>query len=114
MRGIGLGLGILLAVAACGRHPETAPPDAVTTSGSSGMVGALALRGQVVVAHPPGTRDAIDQLRREAAARCPDGFVIRSLRTGDAPPASEFLYHVVTYDAVVECNPPPAVPGGAR
>ncbi len=114
MRGIKLAVGIILAVAACSHRSDVPPAQAVSASGSSGMVGALALRGQVVVAHPPGTRDAVDHLRREAAARCPEGFVIRSLHTGDVPPTSDFLYHVVTYDAVVECNAPPPGPGGAR
>jgi hypothetical protein len=78
------------------------------------MVGALALRGQVIVSHPPGTREAVEQLRRDAAARCPDGFVIRRLRTGDVPPNGEYPSHIMTYDALVDCNPPPAAAGGRR
>jgi hypothetical protein len=105
MRGFLCALGVVLAVAACAPRAE---PDGVAASGSSGMVGALALRGQVVVSHPPGTREAVEQLRREAAVRCPDGFVIRRLHTGELAPTN-----IMTYEAVIDCNPPPAA-GGRR
>jgi hypothetical protein len=115
MRPFWLGLGIVVAVAACSTHRmETVGPEATTSSGSAGIVTQLSLQGQVPVAHPPGTRDAVDQVRREAAARCPGGFVIRSLRTDDAPSASDFLYHTQTYQAVVDCNPGPFGYGGSR
>jgi hypothetical protein len=113
MRGIWLGLGMILAVAACSQRTQTAATDATTSSGGAGTVGALALRGQVVVSHPPGTQEAVEQVRREAMAHCPGGFVIRSLRTDEAPPTSDFHYRVRTYDAMVDCSPPLSY-GGAR
>ena len=113
MRGIWVGLSVILAVAACSPRTETVGPEATASSGAAGTMGALALRGQVVVAHPPGVRDAVDQVRREAAARCPGGFMIRSLSTDDTPPTSDFYYRLRNYEALVDCNPPPS-PGGAR
>jgi hypothetical protein len=113
MRGIWLPLGVVLAVAACGNRTETVSPEGTTSSGAAGTVGSLALRGQVVVARPPGIQDAVEQVRREAAARCPGGFMIRSLRTDDPPPTSDFYYRLRTYEALVDCNPPPSL-GGAR
>jgi len=113
MRGIWLGLGACLAIAACSHPVETAPANAVTSSGAAGSVGEIALRGQVIVAHPPGTQDAVAEVQREARARCPGGFAIRNLRTADVPPTSDFVYRMQNYEAVVDCNPPPSY-GGAR
>jgi len=112
MRGIWLGIGICLTIAACGHPPETAP-NAVTASGAAGSVGEIALRGQVVVTRPPDSEAAVAEVRREAAMRCPGGFAIRSLHTTDVPPVSDFLYRLENYQAVVDCNPPPSY-GGAR
>jgi hypothetical protein len=94
--GIGVCAAVLL-VAGCTGGPDT--------GGSPGTVGAFAVRGQAVIAHPPGIRDANEQARREAAARCPDGFVIRSFKTSQ-PSTLAFVDHVINYDAVVECSAP--------
>jgi hypothetical protein len=99
MRALGIGL-CVLALAGCGSA------GAPTSSGSTG-VDAFAVRGQAVIAHPPGDRDANEQVRREAAARCPDGFVMRSFKTSQ-PSNAEFVNHVINYDALVECSPPGA------
>ena len=112
MRGIWLGIGVCLAIGGCAYPPGTAPPNAVTASGTDGSIGEIALRGQVV-ASPPGTEAAVAEVQRTAAARCGGGFTIRSLRTTAAPPTSTFLYHVQSYEAVVDCNPRPS-DGGAR
>jgi hypothetical protein len=99
MRALGIGVcaAVLLVVTGCAERPES--------SGSAGSVGAFAVRGQAVIAHPPGIRDASEQARREAAARCPDGFVIRSFKTSQ-PSTLAFTDHVINYDAMVECGAP--------
>jgi hypothetical protein len=88
-------LGLALLAGACSQRPE-----AETAAASPG---AFTLRGQVPIAQPPGTRDATEKVRRDAAQRCPSGFVIRSLHT--SPPANATLVdRLISYDAVVECS----------
>lgn len=100
MRALGIGVcAAVLLVAGCAARPES--------SGSAGTVGAFAVRGQAVIAHPPGTRDASEQARREAGARCPDGFVVRSFKTSQ-PTDSTFRDRVINYDAMIECSAPGA------
>ncbi len=107
-----LGVAAAIAVAACGGpQARTVPPDAVTSSGTGGTMGEFGLKGQVVVSHPPGDRDAVDEVRRQAALRCPSGFTIRSMRSDDMPSNSDFYYRLRTYEAVVDCNRPAPAPG---
>ncbi|MBV8166497.1 MAG: hypothetical protein JO021_06860 [Alphaproteobacteria bacterium] len=96
-------LGVALCVVAlAGCSPRDEP-----LGGASGSPGAFVVRGQAVIAHPPGDRDANEQARREAAARCPDGFVMRSFKT--RPPSTlTFVDHVIDYEAVVTCAGPGA------
>jgi hypothetical protein len=89
-------------VAACAPRAE---PDA--TAGGPGAGNAFSLRGQVPIAYPPGTRDATEKVRREAAERCPGGFVIRSLNTSQ-PASPQFVDRTINYDAVVACTAPGA------
>jgi hypothetical protein len=103
MRRIWLGLAIALTMAACAQQPPA--PGAVEASGSSGAPGHLALRGQVMITHPPGTEDAAAVVRREAAGRCPNGFTIRSLHTA-APATGDFTVGLLNYQAVVDCSAP--------
>ncbi|MEJ0068756.1 MAG: hypothetical protein WDO24_08560 [Pseudomonadota bacterium] len=116
MRNVWLGLGIVLAVAACELRQENPAPAASNgvessgTNGSGGGIGRLALHGQVVVAHPPGTQDAVEMVRREASARCPAGFEIRSLHT-TAPQSVEFADRLLNYQAEVDCAPAAAGAG---
>jgi len=100
MRRIGLGLAIILMVSACAAQPA---PGTAEASGSTGAPGHLALRGQVMITHPPGTEDALALVRREAAGRCPNGFTVRSLRTA-APATGDFTVGLLNYQAVVDCT----------
>jgi hypothetical protein len=100
MRRSGLGLTTLLWLAACTEPPAPAPAGAT----EAGAAGHLALHGQVMVTHPPGTEDARAMVRREATARCPGGsFTIRSLNTG-APATGDFTVGLLNYQAVVDCG----------
>src|SRR5205823_9623351 len=100
MRALGISACVAALLAGCGPRDEP-------LGGASGSVGAFLVRGQAVIAHPPGDRDANEQARREAAARCPDGFVMRSFKTSQ-PSDATFLYHVINYQARVECVAPGA------
>ncbi len=100
MKAMGVALCVAALVGACGPRDEP-------ISGASGTVGAFVVRGQAVIAHPPGDRDANEQARREAAARCPDGFVMRSFKTSQ-PSTMTFVDHVINYEARVECVAPGA------
>jgi hypothetical protein len=100
MRALCMGVCLVALVAGCG-------PRAEPLGGASGTVGAFVVRGQAVIAHPPGDRDANEQARREAAMRCPDGFVMRSFKTSQ-PSTMTFVNHVINYEATVECSPPGA------
>jgi hypothetical protein len=105
MRFIRLGLGAALLVASCAQQPVPAAsgtPPSVESSGSSGPAGHFGLRGQVMISHPPGNEDALAMVRREATARCPGGFVIRSLHT-DAPATGDFTVGLLNYQAAVDC-----------
>lgn len=94
MKLVSIGVCLVVLVAGCAPREQAgnaAPGDGFT------------LRGQVPIATPPGTRDANEKVRREAAARCPDGFVIRSMQT--RPPANPNLVNrTIDYDAVVACT----------
>jgi hypothetical protein len=105
MRFIRLGLGAALFVASCAQQPPTAPAPsaAVESSGSAGPASHFGLHGQVMISHPPGNEDALAMVRREATARCPGGFVIRSLHT-DAPATGDFTLGLLNYQAVVDCE----------
>src|SRR3954465_4122106 len=100
MRALGISVCVAALLAGCGPRDEP-------LGGASGTVGAFVVRGQAVIAHPPGDRDANVQARREAAARCPDGFVMRSFKTRQ-PSTMTFVDHVINYEATVECSPPGA------
>jgi len=106
MRRIAPGIGALLLaiVTAC---TAPAPPGAerTTASAPAGTPASLALRGQVEVAHSPGTQDVVAEVRRQAAARCPTGFIIRSLHTG-TPTPGEITARLLPFEAVVDCTPP--------
>ena len=90
-----------------------APVSAATPDVRPGVGGvtSLALHGQVVVAHPPGRIDAINEVRRVAAARCPGGFLLRSVKT-ERPDAADFTDHLLNYDAVIDCGGPLSSYGG--
>jgi len=105
MRFIRLGLGAALLVAACAQPPAptvAGPSPAAESSGSNGAASHFGLHGQVMISHPPGNEDALAMVRHEAAARCPNGFMIRSLHT-DAPATGDFTVGLLNYQAVVDC-----------
>jgi hypothetical protein len=117
MRRLPILWGAALLAAACTPHPDTlvqAPATGVESSGSpaTGGVTSVALHGQVVVAHPPGRRDAIEEVQRVAKTRCPGGYLLRSMRT--RPPVAGELAtdHLVIYDAVIDCGGP--LPGSGK
>lgn len=95
MRLVAIGVGVAALVAGCAPREQTGE----MTPGDGGF----ALRGQVPIASPPGTRDATEKVRREAAVRCPDGFVIRSLQTYQ-PANPDLVNRTINYDAVVACT----------
>lgn len=105
MRHMRLGLAIAVLTAGCARQPTA--PAAPGAAEATGTAGHLAVRGQVMITHPPGTEDALAMVRREAAARCPGGYTIQSLHTS-APATGDFTVGLLNYQAVVDCTAPAA------
>ena len=103
MRRLAFGWGVAFLLASCASQPPAVAPQAATESHGAGGVTSVALHGQIVVTHPPGRQDAIKEVQRVAAQRCPSGYLLRSVTTRP-PPANELIDHFLEYEAVIDCG----------